>query len=62
MEFDHRCLACGGEMAGVLWRLGSIQCHDCRAEGRSVDPALLEQWADAQRRAAHQAAARAVNA
>ncbi len=55
-DFDHRCLSCGSDMAGVLWRLGSILCHDCRASGRSVDPGLLEEWADAQWRAARQAA------
>jgi hypothetical protein len=24
------CLACGGEMAAVLRRAGSLRCHDCR--------------------------------
>jgi hypothetical protein len=55
---DHgqRCLGCGGEIAVVLWRLGSILCHDCRSAGRSVDRALLEEWAELQRLAARHAA------
>jgi hypothetical protein len=29
------CLGCGGDIADVLVRLGSIWCHDCRGGGKS---------------------------
>ncbi|MBD0289633.1 MAG: hypothetical protein ICV74_00145 [Thermoleophilia bacterium] len=55
-EWDHRCLGCGALVADVLWRVGSVLCHDCRDLRRSVDPVLLEQWAEARRLAAKRAA------
>ncbi len=35
-------------MALVLWQLGAILCHDCRAERRAVDPFLARQSVEAQ--------------
>jgi hypothetical protein len=35
-----RCLACGGTIEAVLFRLGSPRCLDCRQEGRPLDPEL----------------------
>jgi hypothetical protein len=51
-EWHRRCLGCGGQIADALWRLGAVQCHDCRDLRRGVDPVLLQAWAEAQRVAA----------
>jgi hypothetical protein len=56
IAWERRCLACGGQIADVLWRLASVLCHDCRDEGRRPDPTLLRAWAEAQRAAARKRA------
>jgi hypothetical protein len=46
---DHRCYACGGEVADVLAKLGSALCHDCRdaadASGRAPERVVRALWA-----------------
>jgi hypothetical protein len=36
------CLACGEEMAPVLWQAGSLRCHDCREVGAPLRIELVE--------------------
>ena len=55
-DWHQRCVACGGPVADVLWRLGSPRCHDCRDHGRPANPAIIKDWAEAQRVAAAEAA------
>jgi hypothetical protein len=58
-DWDHRCLGCGGTIADVLWRLGSVRCHECRDRQRPVNPAIVAEWSEAQRVAAVKKAERA---
>lgn len=37
-----RCLSCGGEVAPLLSRTGSVRCHDCRDADAPVLPELVE--------------------
>jgi hypothetical protein len=39
-EPEYVCLQCGGAIAEVLARLGSILCHDCRDE-QGVDAIVV---------------------
>jgi len=35
------CLCCGTPLAGLLERLGSLRCDECRDAGARIDPALV---------------------
>jgi hypothetical protein len=39
-EPEYVCLQCGGAIAEVLARLGSVLCHDCRDE-QGVDAIVV---------------------
>jgi hypothetical protein len=39
-EPEYVCLQCGGAIAGVLARLGSVLCHDCR-DDQGVDAIVV---------------------
>jgi hypothetical protein len=39
-EPEYVCLHCGGAIAEVLARLGSVLCHDCRDE-QGVDAIVV---------------------
>jgi hypothetical protein len=39
-EPEYVCLQCGGPIAEVLARLGSVLCHDCRDE-QGVDAIVV---------------------
>jgi hypothetical protein len=58
VDWDHRCIACGGRVADVLWSVGSMRCHECRDRGRIANPAILKEWAEAQRLTAQETARR----
>lgn len=37
----HFCIHCGGDIAAVLMRLGSLRCHGCReGAGRGLEHAV----------------------
>ena len=57
-DWNHRCLACGGWVEDVLWRVGSMRCYACRDRHRVADRAILEEWAEAQRLTAEETARR----